>query len=71
MIDTQHIARRLAVLAMDPDHIEITRYTTNQIIEAHPEVFKNLGRDVKEQIELLSAQKRNGESNENVYRAAN
>ncbi len=56
---------------MDPDHIEITRHTTKSIIEAHPEVFKNLGLDVIEQIELLSAQKRNGESNEDVYRAAN
>jgi hypothetical protein len=70
-VNASHIAKRLAVLAMDPDHIEITRHTTKSIIEAHPEVFKNLGLDVIEQIELLSAQKRNGESNEDVYRAAN
>jgi hypothetical protein len=71
MIDTQHIARRLAVLAMDPDHIEITRHTTKSIIEAHPDQFKDLGRDVAEQIAFLKEQQKIGESNEDVYRARN
>ncbi len=71
MIDTQHIARRLAVLAMDPDHIEITRHTTKQIIEAHPDQFKNLGRDVAEQIAFLKEQQKIGGSNEGVHSATN
>jgi hypothetical protein len=70
-VDTSQIARRLAVLAMDPAHIEITRHTTKQIIEAHPDQFKTLGRDVAEQIALLKELQKIGDSNEDVHQATN
>jgi hypothetical protein len=71
MIDTQHIARRLAVLAMDPAFEEITRHTTKQIKQLHPDQFKTLGRDVAEQIAFLKEQQKIGESNEDAHRATN
>ncbi len=61
MIDTQHIAHRLAALAMDPAFTEITRHTTKQIMTLHPDLFKDLGRDVAAQIASLKEQQKIGD----------
>ena len=60
MIDTQHIAHRLAAMAMDPAFVEITRHTTKQIMALHPDQFRDLGRDVAAQIEFLKEQQKSG-----------
>jgi len=62
-MNIDHIVDHIARFAMKPHWLDEMRRFTKEL-QAHDEAFKELGQAVKQRIEFLKQQPKNGDSNE-------
>jgi hypothetical protein len=60
----QHTVNHFAQLALSPGWIDEARHSVMKLEKEHPDLYAGLGVAVKDRIEWLKQQKKNGGSND-------